>query len=144
MALSLAPAGSVRQAWLAGWNGRHWCFEGTARAMEDAVPALAVVLADMGIGLTEVVPVPASEDVCVALTLDAIEPAEESVEVTGIDKLLPLDLCARDTASASDAGEPLRWDESMVDVEAVLGDVTRDSGADDALKSEVRVARSFG
>lgn len=69
--------------------------EGTGRGTEDVVPTLAVVLADMGIGFTVVAPVPArcleSVDAWLALTLEVMEPAEESVEVMGIDKL-PLGL----------------------------------------------------
>ena len=49
----------------------------------------------------------------------------------------PSAFCILATASDSDAGEPLRGKESIVAVEAILGEVTRDNGDDDALSRAV-------
>lgn len=118
--------------------------EGIGRGMDDVVPALAVVLADMGIGFTGVAPARCFEsEACPTPTLEPIDPAEDTVEVIGIDEP-PLGPRARATASDSDAGEPLRPNDSIVAVDDVLGEVTRDSGADDGLKSDADEDEELG
>ena len=94
------------------------------RGKEGIEAMLAVVLADIGIGIL----VSAGEGPL--LILDVIEPAEEMVDVRGIDKLLLLVCCALDTTSESDDDvvEPLLGNPSVVDEEDILGEVTRDSG----------------
>ena len=118
------------------------CILESAEALERGGKAgfiLAVVLADMGIEWADpaavcVVVVRGSGGECAALGLDVIEPVEDTVWVRGIAKLL-LVFCARETASDSEAGDALRWTESMIADEDALGDVTRGKGSEDALKS---------
>ena len=61
--------------------------------------------------------------------LEAMEPVEERVEVRGIARLA-LGRCTRETASESEAGDPVRGKDSIVEEEAVFGEVTRDKGAE--------------
>lgn len=95
------------------------------RGKEGIEAMLAVVLVDIGIGIF------GSAEERPLLILEVIEPAEDRVDVRGIDKLLLLVCCALDTTSESDdaAVEPRLGKPSVVDEEDILGEVTRDSGS---------------
>lgn len=114
--------------------------EGLTREAVGTLPLLIVVLADMGMGLTTPPGIEVAESLgsggeWPALMLDETEPVDERVDVNGMAKLA-LGRWTRETASDSEAGDPVRvWKDSMVDEEAVLGDVTRDRGAELALRS---------
>ena len=106
-------SGGRRSSWNVsggGWvevpegMGRLERGDGWVRGREEAV-----VLVDIGIGFNK----PdagasfGSDGEWPLLILDDTEPADDRVEVKGMAKL-PLGLCARETASESDAGDPLR------------------------------------
>lgn len=102
--------------------------------MRGAVAMLAVEPAGIGIVLRDPAATLESGGSVAELMLDAIEPVDESVEVNGMARLAFF-FCVRATASESEAGEPLRCNASIIATEAVVGDVTRDSGAEAVLSS---------
>lgn len=89
----------------------------------------AVVLVDMGTVVRPVVGLVILESEAVPLLrFEVIEPADESVDVSGM-ATPPLALCARAKTSDMEAGEPLRGNPSIVDEDEAFGDVTRETGA---------------